>query len=123
MGADEVEILRIEMRIRRFAGSRRDPGPIQSDPRQMAGLDGLPLPEPMNPAFEPVMIRRDGDEARDETGQDQIADIKRFEFVQCDGREKAGEKESQAPAGEVRACPGALRNAAVDAGEQAGEER
>lgn len=117
MGADEVEIVRIEMGIGRFAGSRRDTGPIQSDPGQMAGLDGLPLPEPMNPAFEPVMIRSHGDEAHDETAHDQISAMEPVEFVQGDGREEAGEKEPQTPAGDARARPCALRNQAVDADE------
>ena len=123
MGADQVEIVRIEMRFRRLAVSRRDTGPIQSDPGQAAGFDGLPLPEPMNPAFEPVMIRRNGDEAGDKTGQDQVAALEPIEFIQRNGGEQAGEKERQTPAGEVRARPGALRNATVDAGEQAAESR
>ena len=85
----------------------------------MNGLDGFPEPEPMNPAFEPVMIRRHCDEQGGEAGQRPIAGLEPSHFVECDGADKRSDEKDEAPAGQLCARLRAPREPPVDACEQA----
>lgn len=81
----------------------------------MSQLDLLPLTEPMNPDFHPVMIRGHGDENGKECSERQVAAVIPVELVEGHGADEAGEENSQPPSGERSAGPDSLRDEVVGA--------
>lgn len=100
MGADKIQILGIEMVVRRWIDPFREPVPVEAEAGQMRLLDMLPLAEPMNPLFQPGMITRDEQEEGEEAAERQIACLVPAESVEGDRAEQRGHEEDQAPARE-----------------------
>ena len=112
---EEIQVSGVWMRLRTFTGSRSNRGPIQRHPSQMRQLDLLPLAEPMNPGFHPVMIRGHGDKNGKECSEGQVAAVIPLKSVEGNRADKANEENSQSPTCERCAGPDSLRNEAVGA--------
>jgi hypothetical protein len=85
---------------------------MKKQARTVLEFDLLPQTEPMNPLFEPVMIRRHDKEDADERDQRSITSLVPGHLVQRDGAEQSSDKEDESPPGK-----GGTRRCA--AGEQA----
>lgn len=81
----------------------------------MSQFDLFPLPKPVNPGFNLVMIRGYGDKNGKEYSEGQIAAVVPIELVEGHGADEADEENSQPPSCERCADPGSLRNEAVGA--------
>src|SRR5215831_11555264 len=89
MRAEEIQVSGIWMRPWTFTGSRSNRGPIQRHSSQMTQLDLLPLAEPVNPGFHPVMIRGHGDENGKECSKGQVAAVIPVELIEGHGADEA----------------------------------
>jgi len=67
----------------------------------------------MNPGFHPVMICSHGDEDGQEEAESQIAALIPIELVEGHDADEADEENSQPPAREGRADPGALSDQVI----------
>lgn len=105
MGADEIQVLGIEMVVRRGRGPFGEPVPVEAEAGQMRLFDMLPLAEPMNPLFQPGMIAGHEQEEGEEAAERQIAGLVPAEPVEGDRAEQRGHEEDQAPARERGAGP------------------
>src|SRR4030065_1577907 len=99
MGADEIQILSVEMMVGSGIGACGEPLPIETEPGQMGSFDLLPLAEPMNPLFQPGMIARDDQKEGEKAGERQIAGLVPAESVERDRAGQGGHEQGQAPAG------------------------
>lgn len=111
--AEEIQVGGVWMRRRTFTGPWGNRGPIQRHPSQMSQLDLLPLAEPMNPGFHPVMIRSHGDENDKECSEGQVAAVIPVELVEGHRADEADEENSEPPSCESCAGAGSSRNEAV----------
>lgn len=84
----------------------------------MDGLDGFPKPEPMNPAFEPVMIRGHDKEQSDKAGERGVACAVPAGLVKCDDAGETGQENRKAPLGEAGAGLRASSNEAFDSADE-----
>lgn len=98
MGADEIQILGVEMVVRRWIGSFGEPVPVEAEASQMSLFDLLPEAEPMNPLFQPGMITRHEQKEGQEAAERQIACLVPAESVEGDRAEQRGHEQDQAPA-------------------------
>jgi len=115
VGAEEIEVGGVGMKLRSVAGSCRNGRPIQGDTRKMSHFDLFPLSKPVNPCFHPVMIRGHGDEKGHECSESHIAAVIPVELVEGYGADETHEENSQSPSCERCAGPDSSRNEAVGA--------
>ena len=115
MCAKEIEVGGEGMRLWSLTGPGRNGCPIQSHACEVCQLDLLPLTKSVNPCFHPVMIRRHGDEQRQECSERQISAVIPIELVKGYGGDQTNEENRQPPPGERCAGPGSLNNEAVSA--------
>lgn len=99
MGADEVEVVRVEMMGRPGESLCRELVPIEAEASHMRLLDLLPFPEPMNPLFQPGMIARDDQKEDEEPGKRTVAGLVPPESVECNRAEQRRDEQDDTPAG------------------------
>ena len=99
MGADEVEVVRVEMMGRPGEGLCRELVPIEAEASDMCLLDPLPFPKPMNPLFQPGMIARDDQKEGEESTERQIAGLVPAESVERNRAEQRRDEQDDTPAG------------------------
>lgn len=101
---NHVEVARVEMGVGCDGIARREYLPIKAKPGKVLALDPRPQREPMNPVFEPVMIRGDRKKSDEEQQERPVAGIVVFQPVETHGDEQSGQKQDASPAGEL--CAG-----------------
>lgn len=99
MGADKIEIVRVEVMGRPGEGLCREFVPIEVEASHMSLLDLSPFSEPMNPLFQPGMIARDDEKQDEEPGERTIAGLVPTESVECNRAEQRGDEQDDTPAG------------------------
>jgi len=97
MRAEEIQIGGERMRFQGLTGPWWNRGPIQRHSSQMSQLDLFPMAKPVNPSFDPVMIRRDGDEESQEQPETEVSAAVPVELVERDRHDEADEENSQSP--------------------------
>ena len=115
MCTKEIEVGGEGMRFWSLTGPGRNGCPIQGHTREVSQLDLLPLTKSVNPCFHPVMIRRHGDEQRQEGSEHQISAVIPIELVKGYGGDQTDEENRQSPSSERCTGPGSLNNEAVSA--------
>ncbi len=101
---DQVEVARIEMGI---GGDGRAGGkrlPFMAKPGEVLALDPGPQREPMNPVFEPVMIRGDREKSEEEQQERPVAGVVASQPVESHCDEQSDQKQDASPSGEL--CAG-----------------
>ena len=97
MGAQQIEVARVQMTFGRHGRRRLERGPVQTQSGQVPLFDLGPESEPVNPVFEPVMIRRD-DEKPDEKRRDRAVPSCVFaQPIEAHDDGEAGEEDEETP--------------------------
>jgi len=100
MGADEIEIACVRMVRRRRVAPFRKVRPIKPDAGEVTVFDSLPPLEAMNPALKPVMIAGHDQKDGREGGEQPIAGLKPFHFIEGDGADERGHEQDETPTAE-----------------------
>ena len=76
MRAQKIEVAGVQMALRRRS-RRLKRRPVQAQSSQVPPFDVGPDPEPVNPMFEPVMIRRDDEKSDEKRGDGAVPRCRR----------------------------------------------
>lgn len=96
--SDQIEVVRVKMGVgcdRRAGGECR---PVKTKPGEVPAFDHGPQREPVNPVFEPVMIRGNNHESDEKNGGRPVAFSVLPEPIQTDRGDETDEEENQPPA-------------------------
>ena len=74
--------------------------PIQTEACEVRELDLFPETKPVQTTFEPVMIGGHDHEQSDKNGEDRIACLIPFHFIEGDRADRSDDEDDETPAGD-----------------------
>lgn len=100
---NQVEVACVEVGVGCDGMARREGLPVEAQTTKVPALDARPQREPVNPVFEPVMIRGDREKSEEEQQERPVAGVVVFQPVKTHGDEQPDQKQDASPPGELYA--------------------
>lgn len=101
--SNQVEVARVEVGVGCDGMARRECPPVEAQTAEVLALDAGPQRDPVNPVFEPVMIRGDCEKSEEEQQERPVTGVVAFQPVKTHGDEQSDQKQDASPSGELRA--------------------